>query len=307
MYIGICVPTKNRSELLEGLLFFIEKLNCDIFNVMVVDSSDIEFHKNQNVSIINSHKLNIDYFWTPVSSTSAQRNIGLKHLMKMSNIDFILFLDDDTYPDQNYVQQLLNSFESLGSDFIGGMGIDTNHTYNHSKFIEFLKRIALFSSKYKGKILKSGHCSQPYDGKNHNVIEVEWLWSCSLWKKSAINNLFFPEIYDGYVLGEDILFSIKARERGKLFCNPKAQLAQIARGNQKVLTNDLIRKSLKLRLILRQTYYGIETKSIWYIWNSICELLYYLFIHIFRLNFPRLNFILLLKDYFIFFRNVILY
>jgi hypothetical protein len=55
--------------------------------------------------------------------------------------------------------------------------------------------------------------------RNSGIIEVDWLIGCSCWDFQKIKKLRFEEDFIGYSLGEDVIFSVKARKLGKLFVN----------------------------------------------------------------------------------------
>ena len=183
-----------------------------------------------------------------------------------------------------------------------------NFNYEKPRLLELFKRLALISSKNRGKILRSGHCSRPFDGLKLDLIEVEWLWSCSLWKEGSIKELRFPDLYGGYVLGEDILLSIMARRYGKLFCNPRAKLAHYKPIKQSIISKEQIEKSLILREELFKTYFSKTKKSFPYLWTGFCEIFYYSVIIITsRKNNLDLKINLVLNIYFKHFKKILTY
>ncbi len=299
MSIGICIPTKNRSSNLAILFKSLARLKCSISRIVVIDSSDLLLQKQLNLEICNSINLKTEYTWTSKSSTSFQRNLGINLLLEDSQTEYLFFLDDDTYPDSNYIDQLLGTMRFLGEDYIGGSGIASNHVYKESNFSLWLKKICLFSSSYPGKILASGHCSPPYDGDSTHPREVNWLWSCSLWRKDSIGSSRFKELYPGYVLGEDVLFSQEMNKKGKLFCDPSATLIHEARDDRGFINANYIEKRLLLRLEIIKNMENQLLAKLSFLWSNLCEQIYFLTLSIFSIDSKYdYNFFSLLKTYF---------
>jgi glycosyltransferase involved in cell wall biosynthesis len=87
---GLIIPTRNRPKELYSTLDFFLKKKIKFFKIIVVDSSDKNF-KKEIINICNKFSINL-CFSKP--STSKQRNIGLKKIIK-KKLKFIMFLDDD--------------------------------------------------------------------------------------------------------------------------------------------------------------------------------------------------------------------
>ena len=87
---GLIIPTRNRPNELHSTLKFLSKNKIKFYKTIIVDSSDENLRK-EIVNICNKFSVKI-YFSKP--STSKQRNIGLKKLIK-NKLEFVMFLDDD--------------------------------------------------------------------------------------------------------------------------------------------------------------------------------------------------------------------
>jgi hypothetical protein len=130
-------------------------------------------------------------------------NIGIKYVMKSSNPDYILILNNDTIVDENFLGQLINVAES--DDKIGIVGPKIYY-YN-------TKRIwSTGDMKHSGKI---------DDGKFDKIIEVKWVNGCaSLIKRSVIENVGLLD-KDYSIYSEDVDYCTRVIKAGyKLYCAP---------------------------------------------------------------------------------------
>jgi GT2 family glycosyltransferase len=299
MSIGICIPTKNRSSNLAVLFTYLTRLKCSISRIVIVDSSDLPVQKQLNLEICNSIKFKTEYIWTSKSSTSFQRNLGINLLLEDPQTEYVFFLDDDTYPDSNHIEQLLGTMNFLGESYIGGSGIASNHVYKQSSFSLWVKKICLFSSSSPGKILASGHCSPAFDGDSLHPREVSWLWSCSLWRKDSIGSSRFKELYPGYVLGEDVLFSQDMNKKGKLFCDPNATLLHETKVGSQLINANYIEKRLLLRLEIIKNKENQFLAKLSFLWCNLFEQIYFSSLLIFsKASNYDYNVFFLLKTYF---------
>jgi GT2 family glycosyltransferase len=140
------------------------------------------------------------------------------------NSQYIFFLDDDVLIKGDYFEELKILISQ--SDVIGGSGLAINLTKSLERrkpegLKGLYKKIFLLDSKVDGKLLKSA-INIPCRIKNKSALsikEVDWLIGCSVWKISAFDKLRFEETFYGQSLGEDLLFSYKAKALGKLLVN----------------------------------------------------------------------------------------
>ena len=121
---GLIIPTRNRPKELYSTLDFLSKKKIKFFKTVIIDSSDKNL-KKEIIKICNKFRVKL-YFSNP--STSKQRNIGLKKLIK-NKLEFIMFLDDDlkfyknsfnclttnslVFPSPNHFTSMVNSLFSI--------------------------------------------------------------------------------------------------------------------------------------------------------------------------------------------------
>lgn len=250
---SIIVPTRNRKELLVNLIKTINLEDENLTELIIVDSSDI--NRESEIAILNKK---IRYLFTDIRSASIQRNVGVKRVS--SNSKYIFFLDDDVKPDKDYFKSLLSTIKQNSA--IGASGIALEPKFygsaERSFFKSIFKRLFLLDSKIGGSLLKSA-VNIPIQGNLKEGVEIydaQWLIGCSIWDIDIFTKINFPTNFFGQSLGEDVLFSSKAKEFGKLVVNSKITLqhsmSETERPNKKehylmwVRNRFIISKELKL-------------------------------------------------------------
>ena len=209
---SVVIPTRNRFIPLTNLLNRIINQSLLPYEIIIVDSSDIE------QSTYGKIDASIRYIYTNEKSAAMQRNIG------MANIDpdtkFLFFLDDDTNPNFAYFESMLSTLLSVNAIGVSGLAINPEKKgrVKPSGLDGVLKKISFLDSKIDGKVLASG-VGIPVRDIHAGIVEVEWLIGCSCWDYQKIKILKFEDDFKGYSLGEDLIFSVNARKLGKLFVN----------------------------------------------------------------------------------------
>ena len=250
---SIIVPTRNRKELLINLIKTINLEDENLTELIIVDSSDRNIESE--IAILDKK---IRYLFTDIRSASIQRNLGVKHASK--NSKYIFFLDDDVKPDKDYFKSLLSTIKQNSA--IGASGIALGPKFyssaKRSYFNSIFKRLFLLDSKIGGSLLKSA-VNIPIQGNLKEGVEIydaQWLIGCSIWDIEIFTKINFPTNFFGQSLGEDVLFSSKAKEFGKLVVNSKIilqhSMSETERPNKKehylmwVRNRFIISKELKL-------------------------------------------------------------
>jgi len=209
---SIVIPTRNRAELLNKLLAEVNFDEPDLVEVIVVDSSNFATQP-----LVNEPK--IKYIHTAIKSAATQRNIGINNLKKI--VQHVFFVDDDVILPKNYFKQLNKCLSE--NETVGVSGIAKNYNENSVRtkprgFSGLYRRIFLLDSKRDGALLSSA-INIPVRCKNNStgpVVDAEWIIGCSAWKSSVFDELRFEDKFKGQSLGEDVLFSNKAKKKGKL-------------------------------------------------------------------------------------------
>lgn len=214
--IGIVIPTRNRRGELERVLTCIKNQDIQIEEIVVVDSSD----EYEPLPKWTNSEIKLSHIHTQIRSAAEQRNIG-KRLIN-DKVEFLAFLDDDVLVEHDYASRLVEIL--VLSDAVGVSGVALNQKLSQrrmkpSGFVGLARRIFLLDSNRDGVLLRSG-VNIPIRSDLDENIEVDWLIGCSMWRSGLISKLEFECDFKGQSLGEDVIFSVRARKIGKLITNP---------------------------------------------------------------------------------------
>lgn len=122
--ISVVICTYNRAIILERCIESLKIQTYPIFEIIVVngpstDETDKVLEKYQEIKIVNERKLN---------GLSFARNLGIKE----ANGEIIVFIDDDSVADKNWIKYLV---EGYTDESIGGVGgIVLNMVDNSNQF-----------------------------------------------------------------------------------------------------------------------------------------------------------------------------
>jgi len=227
--IGVVIPTRNRSKELQAALLCIINQDIQIEEVVVVDSSD----NFDQLPTYSGSEIKVTHVHTPVRSAAEQRNIGKRMLNK--SVDFLAFIDDDILVERDYVSRLMSVL--FATEAVGVSGIATNREINKKRLKPFglsglIHRIFLLDSKTDGALLYSG-INIPIRSERDENLEVDWLIGCSIWRSESIEDLEFERDFKGQSLAEDVIFSVRARKRGKLITNPSVVIDHYESPNER--------------------------------------------------------------------------
>ena len=217
--ISVVIPTRNRSELLIGCIEAILNNSIKPNQIIIIDSSNVNNRKKTEY-LSNT----IEHEFTEIKSAAKQRNIGLSKVP--FNCDYVAFLDDDVLVPKNYFSKLISSMEKY--KYIGMSGLALNNgkeliNQPKGRFKQLASRLFLLDSNKNGVLLKSG-VNIPVKNRSEIPVEAEWLIGCSIWHFPKIKNLRFEEDFFGQSLGEDVIFSLKASNRGRIAVDPNIVL-----------------------------------------------------------------------------------
>ena len=215
---SVVIPTRNRPEFLKDLLQTINISAKNLIEIIIVDSSD---SLNDEIDTDISK---LKYIHTNIRSAAIQRNIGIDKVSTKAK--FIFFLDDDVLIEKNYFEKLINSIHESNSIGASGVAVNLKKSSKREKsegIIGLYKKFFLLESNTDGKLLKSAvNIPCRLDSRHQSsLIEVDWLIGCAAWKTSVFTKLRFEESFRGQSLGEDLLFSNKAKSLGKIIVDKK--------------------------------------------------------------------------------------
>jgi GT2 family glycosyltransferase len=224
MRLGIVIGTFERPAELENTLAgcFNSSLTPEI--IVVVDSS-LAQSASANKFIckkLGGKSVELVYLHTNVQSVTVQRNMGLDYLA-VKSLDFVQILDDDTCPSVDHFS-ILAGFLSENSDVVGVSGIAPNRDTRSSSKLKRLPFVLAGLDSYRGGAVSRAGVGIPVSFDDLRPQESEWLIGCSMWKFELAQSLRFDDTMRGSCLFDDVDYSIRARERGRLFVLTAAKL-----------------------------------------------------------------------------------
>jgi glycosyltransferase involved in cell wall biosynthesis len=227
MEVSIVIPTRNRSEKLEKLLYSILRQTMRLNEVIVVDDSD-DFKTKELIgqlqSCFSEAGITIRHFMPledEVKSISRARNLGAKE----ARGDIVIFLDDDVIiTGENYVKDILEVFD-IYPNALGVQGTVINFGYSHLE--NSIKKVFYYWYAEIGecRMLPSGKTT--YACFPNKIISCEWLFGLNVaYRKKVFDEFSFNEKLIGYSLGEDKEFSYKIHKKypNSLFQTPYAKV-----------------------------------------------------------------------------------
>ena len=213
MSVSVIIPTRNRKVLLKKLVIDLLKNFKQVDQIIIVDSSNVS--ENQTKFLNN---IKVLYIHSEIRSAAIQRNIGLSFVKPKCK--YVAFLDDDVSPPTNYFVDLIALIKSTKAAGVSGIADNPN---NHKsgrtiKVFEAYRKFFYLASNIEGVVLNSGvNIPVKRVSKGNPILECKWLIGCAVWDYEKIKRCQFDNRFYGQSLGEDVLFSLKASEHGKLF------------------------------------------------------------------------------------------
>jgi glycosyltransferase involved in cell wall biosynthesis len=113
----LIVCTRNRLPQLQAALACILGLRCRVpWQLVVVDNGSTDGTWQFLQSLKSTANLRIDVVAESAAGLSHARNAGLRHALG----DIVAFTDDDCYPTESFLDDVLEAFAQGGFDYCGG-------------------------------------------------------------------------------------------------------------------------------------------------------------------------------------------
>ena len=211
--LSIVIPTRNRVEMVNKTLKYLNENKFFFKEIIIVDSSD-KIQKTKIKLLKNFYKLNIKIFDSK-PSISLQRNIGLKHVSK--KIKYVMFLDDDLCFQKNALKNMLYFIKRKKNTIGFGFNLIIKDINNFTEFLKknkFMKLLGIYDSR-DGVVTQSGWQTKAINLKKNKF--VEWMpTQAVIYKNDKIKNLRFDKTYGRYSYLEDLDFSYSLKKKGNL-------------------------------------------------------------------------------------------
>lgn len=211
--LAIVVPTiYSRAECLSKAIDSLGKSqNIQITIILVTAEHEKDFFLIHE--LLSNRNFRFFHLSSGVMGAADQRNVAL-HFLNYHlnhNLDYIFFMDDDILISLEQLSILINNLNRFNADGISG--VTNNYKTIEFRILNFFRSMFLLSSTKPGKVTKFGINVEPF-GKD--IFQVQWLIACSVWKYTAIQGHYFFSSFNGYTLGEDVIFSHKLFRTGKM-------------------------------------------------------------------------------------------
>ncbi len=112
--VSVIIPTLNRYEYLKDVMLDLEKQHYKNFDVIVVDQSE-----PFNAAFYQSFKLNLKVIEQKEKLLWTARNKAIK----TSTADYLLFFDDDSRVEPDWIEQHLKTLDFFNADISAGVSI----------------------------------------------------------------------------------------------------------------------------------------------------------------------------------------
>ncbi|RXP52742.1 glycosyltransferase [Lutibacter sp. HS1-25] len=242
MKFSLVICTYQRPKALITLLDSVEKQTLYPNEIIIVDGS---LDAASKMALDNKTFKNLSYYLVSDAhrGLTKQRNFGISKVAKESEI--VCFLDDDTILENNYFEELINTYHNYPEALaIGGYignevgweqsnraltkseyGFDGYIRKEGSRFV-LRKQLGLVDKTKPGFMPKfSNGRSVSYLPPSGKIYEVEQLMGgVASYRKEVFQKLQFSTYFEGYGLYEDADFSLRVAKEGKLYINTAAQL-----------------------------------------------------------------------------------
>lgn len=209
----IIIPTKDRPEEINRHLISLLKQDCDLGRIIVVASG-----KNINKNVMSfKGQLPVEYYHSKPGQIR-QRNLGISKLDNRTKL--VATMDDDVTYEKDAIKNMIEFWNNSDNNTAGvGFNIINISSGKHSS----LRGILGFSSKYPGKVLKSGFCTSISNVKNN--CQVEWLnGGATIWKKEILFDNPHEELAINWAVGEDLIFSYPLSKKHLLYISSNAKV-----------------------------------------------------------------------------------
>lgn len=214
--ISLILPTRNRSEPLKRMLNSLAKQSVQPIEAIIVDGSTNPDTQELSSIIIPGLATKLIYYPAESVGAASQRNQGCQYASQ----NYIMFCDDDILFEPECISLI---WKAMQNDLLlGGVNATiTNQQYSSPGRIsrglfEFLSGEKLES--YAGRCIGPALNLLPEDREDlPEVVPVEWLnTTCVLYRREALPEPLFPNVFRGYSLMEDVTLSLTVAKNWKL-------------------------------------------------------------------------------------------
>lgn len=272
--VSVIIPTMNRPKDLERCIRSIAAQTRLPDELVVVDDGDLDPAPFE--ALLAGRPTRLVYVKKDHKGLARSRNVGIRH----ASGDVLVFLDDDTELDADYVRGYLEILEGDRDERIGGLsGAPTRYLHgvevpSHAPMTMALaiERFFLLSSARGGRVLASGFRSPMIAPGARTPVEFLQGGNMAL-RRRVCEEFQFDEELDrsgGYSLGEDVFFSYPVGKKYQLFSTCNARLKHFATPGNRPNKRDLNRmKVIHQYRFVRRTMNGGPLNLAAFAWSMV--------------------------------------
>jgi GT2 family glycosyltransferase len=161
----------------------------------------------------------------PLRGLTRQRNLALEGVAT----DAVVFFDDDVVLDPGCLAAMEAAYRAPGAPVAGVGAVVRDPEAVRGRLWRVRRVLGIVDSLAPGRYIRSGF-STPWAflAPTDRVVEGDWLpGCCMLWRTALARELGFHAGLDGYAQGEDLEFSLRARQRGRLLMAGAARVLHL--------------------------------------------------------------------------------
>jgi len=205
--LSIIIPTKDRPDKLNNILYSISLQNIKVGRIIVIESGE----STEHIVSQYSEQLPVEYYHCFPPGQIRQKNMGISLLDGRTSL--VAFFDDDIILEKN---ALINIINFLNKNSNNTAGISFNIVNNPPYRFSLIRSMLGMSSYKQGRVLKSGFniTISPVE-KN---LRTKWLCGgATVWKKDILHKFKTKEIKSRWAASEDLLFSYPIGKQHHLY------------------------------------------------------------------------------------------
>lgn len=227
--LSVVVCTYNRLRSLERFLTSLTAQNYGFAQLIIVDASTEEDTEKFVRRSPHLRGLAKEFLYLRVGDSlrglPRQRNFALRWVKS----DLVAFFDDDVILLPNCLGEMVRVHRSAGDSIVGVGALIQGEDPQPTLLWRLMLAFRMVSRLRPGAYERSG-ISIPWSfvKPTEDTVEGDWLQGAAMmWKTTVVQAVRFCEDFDGYAQGEDLDFSLRARERGKLLLTTKARVEHV--------------------------------------------------------------------------------
>ncbi|HET7083870.1 MAG TPA: glycosyltransferase family A protein [Rhizomicrobium sp.] len=123
----ICIPTFQRPKMLKRLLEAIAALDTTVGISVLVADNDTAQRAGLDLCLgLEGYRWRLTAVMAPERGIAQARNTLIEYAL-MSDAAFIAMIDDDEWPEKNWIEQLLKTAHATGADVVQGSVLFGDH------------------------------------------------------------------------------------------------------------------------------------------------------------------------------------